>query len=137
MIKRWENSFSLRNLGNTLFQRKINVHKNWLKNHSFWEPCGIGMKIKSILKCWFWIPLHKGTFSLLCSKIQGYMLSLMNEINPCITSAVGFVWDAKPIFPTMVSKQTSISCLYNMWLSFRIKENRFLGISKFCSNFSA
>ena len=59
------------------------------------------MLIKGILKSWFWISLHQGTLSIFCSRIQGYMLSLMNEVNPCsIASAVCFVWDAKPDFAT-------------------------------------
>ena len=58
------------------------------------------MEIEGILKSCLWILLHQGMFSLLCSKIQGYMLSLMNEVDPCVTSAVGFIWDAKPVFPT-------------------------------------
>ena len=103
MIKRRENSFSLQNLGNILFQKKINVLKNWLRDHSSWATCGIGMKIEGILKFCFWILLPQGTFSLLCSRIQDYMLSLMNEVDPCVTFAVGFVWDAKPIFPTSIS----------------------------------
>ena len=61
----------------------------------------IGMKIKGILKSCFWILLHQGTLSLICFRIQGYMLYLTNEVEPCVTSAVGFVWDAKPVFPTV------------------------------------
>ena len=101
MIERRENSLSLQVFWNTLFQRKINVCKNWLRDHSSWIPCEIGMKIEGILKSCFLILLHQGTLSLLCSKIQGYMLSLMNKVDPCVASAVSFVWDAKPIFPTV------------------------------------
>ena len=100
MIKRREKSSSLQVFWNSLFQRKINVHKNWLRDHSSWVPCGIGMKMEGILKSCFWISLHQVTLSLLYSRIQGYMLSLMNEVDSCVASAVGFVWDAKPIFPT-------------------------------------
>ena len=28
--------------------------------------------------------LQQGTLSILCSRIQGYMLSLMNEVDPCL-----------------------------------------------------
>ena len=42
------------------------------------------MKIEDILKSWFWISLHQGTLSILCFRIQGYMLSLMNEVDPCL-----------------------------------------------------
>ena len=38
--------------------------------------------------------------SLLCPRIHGYMLALINEVDPCVAFIVGFVWDAKPIFPT-------------------------------------
>ena len=89
MIKRRENSFSLQNLKKTLF----------------WAPCGIGMNINGILKFCFWITLHQGTLSFLCSRIQGYMLSLMNKVDPCIAPAMDIVWDAKPIF------LTSATCL--------------------------
>ena len=41
--------------------------------------------------------------SVLCSRIQGYMLPLVNEVDPCVASAAGFVWDAKPIFPTHIT----------------------------------
>ena len=47
--------------------------------------------------------LHQGTLSALCSRIQGYMLSLINEVDPCVASAVGFVWDAKLAFPTLTN----------------------------------
>ena len=53
-----------------------------------------------ILKSCFLILLHQGTFSLLCSRIQGYLLSLMNKVDPCVASATCFVWNAKPVFPT-------------------------------------
>ena len=39
--------------------------------------------------------------SLLCSRIQDCMLSLMNEVDPCVASIVGFVWDAKLVFLTL------------------------------------
>ena len=42
------------------------------------------MKIKGILKFWFWISLHQGTLSILYSRIQSYMLSFMNEVDPCL-----------------------------------------------------
>ena len=57
------------------------------------------MEIEGILKSCIWILLHQGMFSLLHSKIQGYMLSLMNEVDPSVASAVGFKWDTKPVFP--------------------------------------
>ena len=59
------------------------------------------MKMEGILKSCFWISLHQGMFSLLCSRIQDYMLSLMNKVDSCVAFAVGFVWDAKPVFPTV------------------------------------
>ena len=108
MIERRENSLSLQVFWNTLFQRKINVCKNWLRDHSSWIPCEIGMKIECILKSCFLISLHQRTLSVLCSRIQGYILSLINEIDHYIASTACFVWDAKLVFPTGC---TSKNCL--------------------------
>ena len=55
-----------------------------MRDHSSWAPCGIEMLIRSIFKCWFWISLHQGMLSILCFRIQDYMLSLMNEVDPCL-----------------------------------------------------
>ena len=66
------------------FSLRIYVQKDWLRDHTSWAPCGIEMKIKGILKSWFWILLHQGTLSILYSRIQGYMLSFMNEVDPCL-----------------------------------------------------
>ena len=82
-MKRKENSFSLQGEEEELSLR-INVQKDWLRDHTSWAPYGIEMKIKGILKYWFWISLYQGTLSILCSRIQGYMLSLMNEADPCL-----------------------------------------------------
>ena len=129
MIKRREKSFSLQVFWNSLFQRKINVHKNWLRHHSSWAPCGIWMKIKGILKSCFWILLHQDMLSFLYSRIQDYMLSIINEVDSCVASAVSFVWDVKPIFPTFgIRARFSISWLYSMWLDFRINEKRFFDV---------
>ena len=61
----------------------------------------LGWRLKVFLSFCFWISLHQGTLSLPSSKIHGYMLSLMNEIDPYVAFAVGFVWDANPVFPTL------------------------------------
>ena len=53
----------------------------------------------------FWISLHQGTLSVLCSRIQGHMLSLMNEVDPCIAFTTCFVSDAKPVFPTKSTQE--------------------------------
>ena len=71
-----------------------------MRDHSSWALCGIRMKIEGILKFCFWISLHQGTLSFLCYRIQGYMLSLMNEVEHYVASAMGFVWDAKLVFWT-------------------------------------
>ena len=42
------------------------------------------MMIRGILKSWFLISQHQGTLSILCSRIQAYMLSLMNEVDSCL-----------------------------------------------------
>ena len=104
MIKRREYSFSLWNLGNTLFQRKINVYKNWLRDHT--SQAGTMWNWDEDWRSFFfffWISLHQGTHFLLCSRIQGYMLSLMNKVDPCVAYVVGFVWDAKLVFPTLIT----------------------------------
>ena len=36
-------------------------------------------------------------------KLRNYMLSLMNEVDPCVASTMGFVWDAKPVFSNKYS----------------------------------
>ena len=69
-----------------------------MRDHLSWTPSGIGMKIEGILKSCFLILLHQGTFSFLCSRIQGYMLSIMNEVDSCDVSGMGFVWDTKSVF---------------------------------------
>ena len=63
------------------FSLRIYVQKDWLRDHTSWASCRIEMKIKGILKFWFWISLYQGTLSILYSRIQGYMLSFMNEVN--------------------------------------------------------
>ena len=118
-----------------IFSLRINVHKDWLRDHTFWASCGIEMKIKGILKSWFWSFLHQGTLFILCSKIQGYLLSLMNEVDPWLLLSLYILYEMQnQIFQQLVSKRSSISCLYNMWLGFRIKENSFLCDLIFCSN---
>ena len=49
------------------------------------------MKIEDILKFCFLISLHQGMLSFLCSRIQCYMLSFMNEVDSCVASVVGIV----------------------------------------------
>ena len=49
------------------------------------------MKVEGILKSYFQISLHQGTLFVLCSRIQGYMLSLIIEVDLCVASIVGFV----------------------------------------------
>ena len=105
---------------------RINVHNDWLRNHSSRAPCEIGMLIRGIIKSWFWISQHQVTLSILCSRIQGYMLSLMNEVDLCLLLLLCVLYEIKnQNFQQLVSERSSISCLYNMWLSFRIKEKSF------------
>ena len=82
-MKRKENNFSLQREEEEL-SLGINVHKDWLRDQSSRAPRGIGMLIKGILKSCFWISLHQGMLSILCSRIHGYMLSLINEVDPCL-----------------------------------------------------
>ena len=103
-MKRKENSFSLQGEEEGLPLR-INAHKDWLRDHSSWAPCGIEMKIKGILKSWFWISQHQGTLSILCSRIQGYMLSLMNEVNPWLLLLLCVLYEMQNyIFQQLVSE---------------------------------
>ena len=78
-MKRKENSFSLQE--EEVFFFENHCTKDGLRDHTSWALCGIEMKIRVILMSWFWISLHQGTLSILCSRIQGYMLSLMNEVD--------------------------------------------------------
>ena len=107
-----------------------------------WETTLLGHYME--LGCWlevflilvFWILLHQGTHSILCSRIQGYILSFMNEVDPCLMLPLYVLYGMQnQIFQQLVSERSSISCLYNMWLGFRIKENHLLLVSNFCSSF--
>ena len=103
----------------TLWFSLEHIHINWLRDHTSWASCGIEMKIRGILKSWFWISLHQGTLSILCSRIQGYMLSLMNDVDPWLLLPLCVLYEIlNHIFQQLVSERFSISCLYNMWLSF-------------------
>ena len=79
-MKRKENSFSLQGEEEGFFFKNQRT-KDWLGDHTSWAPCGIGMKIRGILKSWFWFSLHQGKLSILSSRIQGYMLSLIYEVD--------------------------------------------------------
>ena len=75
------------------FSLRIYVQKDWLRDHTSWAACGIEMKIKGILKFWLWISLHQGTLSILYSRIQGYMLSFMNKVDPCLLLPLCVLYD--------------------------------------------
>ena len=83
MMKRKEISFSPQGGKEGFFFESL-CTKDWLSDHISWAPCRIEMKIKGILKSWFWISLHQCTLSILYSKIHGYMLSFMIEVDPCL-----------------------------------------------------
>ena len=80
----WEEEEEQQNLLKRTFLWESVSKKDWLRNHSSRAPCGIGLLIRGILKSWFWISLHQGTLSILCFRIQGYMLSIMNEVDSCL-----------------------------------------------------
>ena len=131
MMKRNENIFSLQWEEEELSLR-INIYKDWLRDHSPWAPCGIGMLIRGILKSCFWISLHQGTLSILCFRIQVYMLSLMKKVDSCLLLPLCVLYEMQnQIFQQLVLERSSIPCLYNMWLSFRIKGKLF----SWCSSF--
>ena len=56
-------------------------HVNWLRYYTSIALCGFKMNINGILKSLFWISLHQGMLSILCSRIQGCMLFLINEVD--------------------------------------------------------
>ena len=79
----------------TLLFSLEHIRVNWLRYHTFWAPCGIGMKIEGILKFCFWISLHQGMQN---SRLQAISHEWSRSV--IVASAVCFVWDAKPDFPT-------------------------------------
>ena len=89
-----------------VFSLRINVQKDWLRDHTFWAPCGTKMKIKSVPK-YFWsfvlnFTAPRYTILFLNSKI--YIMHVINhEWNKSmfVASVVCFVWDTKPDFPTI------------------------------------
>ena len=110
-MKRKESNFSLQWEEEELSLR-IHVHIDWLRDHTSWALCGIEIKIKGILKSCFWISLRQGMLSILCSRIQGYMISLMNEVDPCLLLPLCvFVWDAKPNFPSVITLEVNYAFL--------------------------
>ena len=54
-------------------KRKINVLKNWLRDHSSWALYGIVIKIEGLLNSCLLNFTASSTLSLICSRIQGYM----------------------------------------------------------------
>ena len=84
-----------------------------MRDYTSWAPCGIVIKIEGFLKIlfayYFLFSLHQGTLSILCSRIQSCMLSLMNEVNPCVASVACFVWDANLRFQQVELESVLIS----------------------------
>ena len=73
-----------------------------MRDHTSWAPCGIEIKIRGILKSWFWISRHEGTLSILCSRIQSYILSLMNKVDPCLLFSLCVLYEMQ----NKISQQT-------------------------------
>ena len=103
---------------------RINVQKDWLRDHTSWAPCGIEMKIKGILKYWFWISLHQGTLPILWSRIQGYMLSLMNEVDPWLLLLLCVLYEIQ----NQIFHYTHCFCVFlifqNLFIYFYVKQNK-------------
>ena len=121
------------------FLLRINVHKDWLRDHSSWVPCGIGMLIRGILKSWFLISLHQGTLSILCSRIQAYMLSLMNEVDSCLLLPLCVLYEMQnQIFQQWVLELgfQYHACITCNWV-LELKKNHFLVVFSFCSKIFA
>ena len=95
MMKRKRKKKLLYNEKKKNFSLRINVQKDWLRNNTSWAPCGIEMKIKGILKSWFWISLHQGMQN---SRLHDIFHEWSRSV--IVASTVCFVWDAKPNFPT-------------------------------------
>ena len=82
------------------------------------------MMIKGILKSWFWISPHQGMLSILCSRIQDYMLSLMNEVDLCLLLLLCVLHDMQnQIFQHSHDEHTIWSGLFEIkiWLKIRIR----------------
>ena len=76
-----------------------------MRDHTSLAQCKIEMKIVGLLRiqsisC-FWFLLNQGKLSILCSRIQDCMLSLMNKIDPCVASPTCYAWDGKLCFRTL------------------------------------
>ena len=113
-MKRKLNSFSLQ--WEEELSLRINIQKDWLRDHTSWAPCGIEMKVKGILKSWFWISLHQGTLFILCSRIQGYMLSLMNKVDLCLLLPLCVLYEMQNqifqhLVPSRSNQQTQLMLL--------------------------
>ena len=92
------------------FSLRVNVHKDWLRDYTSWTPCGIEMKIKGILKFWFWISLHQGTLSILYSRIYGYMLFFMNEVDLWLLLLLCVLYGIQnQIFQQLLQAQADVS----------------------------
>ena len=138
MTKIKENSFSLQWEEEELSLR-INVHKDWLRDHSSRAPYGIRMMIRGILKSWFLISLHQGTLSILCSRIQAYMLSLMNEVDSCLLLPLCVLYEMQnQIFQQWVLELgfQYHACITCNWV-LELKKNHFLVVFSFCSKIFA
>ena len=84
--------------------------------------------IRGILKSWFLISLHQGTLSILCSRIQAYMLSLMNEVDSCLLLPLCVLYEMQ-------------NQIFQQWVLelgvLELKKNHFLVVFSFCSKIFA
>ena len=96
------------------------------------------MMIKGILKSWCWISQYQGTFSILCSRIQCYILSLMNEVIRDFCFSYVFCMRCKTNFFNnwYQSGLQYHACITCNWV-LELKKNSFLGVFIFCSKFFA
>ena len=85
--------------------------RNWLRDHTSWAHCEIGVKIERHLKSnlhLFWISLHQGTLS--CSlflKLRRYMQSHMSEVDPFIFRCV-FLYEIQ-------------NCVFHVFLQYKFQ----------------
>ena len=99
MIKKRENSFSLQDIGLHFSKGKLTyVRTDWEITHlGYYMELGWRLKVFSNLVFEFYYTKVRFLSFVLEFKFTCY---LMNKVDPCVASIVGFIWDAKPVFTT-------------------------------------
>ena len=124
MMKRKEISFSPQGEKEGFFFESL-CTKDWLSDHISWAPCRIEMKIKGILKSWFWNSLHQGTLSILYYRIHSYMLSYMIKVDPWLLLPLCVLYEIQNQIFQQVQGET------HMWKVLKHIRLNFLNFSLF------